>query len=165
MLDEDIKSKVIELAESIKYSSRRQDLIDQAIKDLVRKIEDEFKVKIIELIESIKYSSRRQDLVDQEIKELVREDAKQGEEIKDAIFLTESLKMKMEVYEKNCFEHKLRIQEANKDEKILIADLNDKLEKASQKKLVIGIQTILAAIVVILTILGTISGVIKFVGW
>lgn len=127
--------------------------------------EEQLLVKIAELSEALKYADKRLDQHDQEIKSLHRENAKQSEEIRDAFYLADSLKGKIEEFTDKCGEHRSCNFDSFKELKEELRELKSKLEntsevarKAATSRLVLIIQSITATLIVTLTIVGAILG-------
>lgn len=124
------------------------------------------------LSEVIKYSEKRGDYYEQEIKSLHRENAKQSEEIRDCMYLVDSLRVKLDQFDKLFSEKKTESFECKKlnQEKFNVLDeelqkkfnqLNELIEKYSNKKLITLINTIATFIVSMVGLIGLLSGYIK----
>lgn len=127
--------------------------------------EEQLRVKIAELSEALKYADKRSDQHDQEIKSLHRENAKQSEEIRDAFYLADSLKGKIEEFTDKCGEYRACNFDDFKELKEELRELKSKLEntsevarKAATSRLVLIIQSITATLIVTLTVVGAILG-------
>lgn len=134
--------------------------------------EEDLRIKIAEILarlaEVIKYYDNRVLYYDQEIKSLHRENAKQSEEIRDAMYLADSLKLKIEILEKILSEKKTDSTECKKNNNEKFKCLEEKLDEAndlietySNKKIVTIVNTIITAIISLASIIGLLGGWIK----
>jgi len=125
---------------------------------------DDIKIELVKISEALKYIDKRLDTHEEDIKNLHRENAKQSEEIKDAVYLSETLKINLEVSTRNCAESKEARKEAIKELETRIKVLQQDVDKASSKKLILIVEVVTGTLISILALIGSIKGWIKL-GW
>lgn len=119
-------------------------------------------IKVAELREALKYINKRQEQQEQEIKALHRENAKQSEEIRDATYLADTVRLRIDQFEQNCLGHKAVLAEKSKEVSLKIQELDQSIDKVSETKLHLLIKIITAVIVTVLSLISIFKGWIVF---